>query len=352
MRASRMITAVEVHAEGEGGRVITGGLPHLKGQSVFEKAQYLHNFHDDVRTLMLQEPRGNPALCCNALVPPCDPRADAGFIIMEQTEYPPMSGSNAMCVTTVLLETGILPMIEPVTTLTLEAPAGLIEVTATCRDGKVERVAFRNVPAFAVHLDVPLEVPGHGQIKVDVAWGGMFFVIAEAEAFGIDPVATHGSAIVRACEAMREAAAQQYPVVHPENPDIRGPTIAQLTAPAVDPTTDGRGAVVVSSGPFNPTQPHAISGALDRSPCGTGTCAKMAVLHAKGLLEIGQDYVNAGPLGTTFTGRLEETTKVGSFDAVVPSLSGRAWIAGVSQYMLDPSDPFPTGFTVGDIWAT
>ncbi len=350
MKTSRMFTAVEAHAEGEGGRVITGGMPLLRGASVFEQMQDMQARHDDIRTLMLQEPRGNPALCCNALVPPCDPTADAGFIIMEQTEYPPMSGSNLICVTTVLLETGIVPMVDPITSLTLETPAGLITVKATCAHGKVQRVAFLNVPAFALHLDVPLDVPGYGTIAVDIAWGGMFYVIADAAAFRIDPVAANGAAIVRASEAMRAAAAVQYPVTHPENPGITGPTIAQLTAPPTDPATHGRGAITVSSGAYDPTRPEALTGALDRSPCGTGTCAKMAVLHAKGLLATGEDYVNAGPLGTTFTGRITETTRVGPHDAIIPTLSGRGWISGISQHLLDPTDPFQTGFTVGDIW--
>ena len=351
MRASRMITAIEAHAEGEGGRVITGGMPKLNGDTVFAKMQDMAAHHDGIRTLMLQEPRGNPALCCNALVPPCDPRADAGFIIMEQSEYPPMSGSNTICVVTALLETGIVPMVEPETRLLLEAPAGLIEVWATCRAGKVERVRFLNVPAFAMHLDVPLDVPGFGRIQVDIAWGGMFFVLADAAAFGLDPVAEHGAEIVRACEAMRSAAVDTYPVTHPENPAITGPTISQIVAPPTTPGTHGRGAVVLSTGVGHPLRPGARTGALDRSPCGTGTCAKMAVLHAKGQLEIGTDYVNAGPLGTTFTGQIVATTKVGDFDAIVPSLSGQGWISGISQHMLDPTDPFPTGFTVGDIWS-
>ncbi|MEM7379441.1 MAG: proline racemase family protein [Pseudomonadota bacterium] len=350
MQSSRMITAVEAHAEGEGGRVITGGLPHLPGATVFEKMQFFETHHDDLRTLMLQEPRGNPALCCNALVPPCDPRADAGFIIMEQTEYPPMSGSNTMCVVTTLLETGILPMTEPTTDLVLEAPAGLIEVRAHCERGKVTRVSFRNVPAFAVHLDVPLEVPTFGTVTVDIAWGGMFFVIATAGQFSLDPVAENGSDTVRIGEALRRAAVEQYPVVHPDNPAIQGPTISQLTAPALTDDTDGRGAVVLSTGGTN-GHAGALTGALDRSPCGTGTCAKLAVLHAKGLIDVGVDYVNAGPLGTRFTGRIESLTRVGSYPAIVPRLSGTAWISGVSQYLLDPTDPFPSGFTVGDIWA-
>ncbi|AGI65794.1 putative proline racemase [Octadecabacter antarcticus 307] len=350
MRMQRMITAVEAHAEGEGGRVITGGMPVLKGNSVFEKMRYMQDHHDDIRLLMLREPRGNPALCCNAIVPPCDPSADAGFIIMEQTEYPPMSGSNAICVATVLLETGIVAMVEPVTMLRLEAPAGVIEVKATCKDGKVERVEFMNVPAFAAHIGVPLDVPGFGTVEVDIAWGGMWFVIAEAAQFGIDPRAKNGGAVVRAIEAMRDAAVKMYPMAHPDNPDLAGPTIGQLTAPATDPATHGRSAVSVSSGVFDPSKPEALTGALDRSPCGTGTCAKLAVLHAKGLLAVGEDYVNAGPLGTTFTGRIEGVTKVGPYDAIIPSLSGRGWIYGVSQWMLDPADPFPDGFTVGDIW--
>ena len=350
MKVSRMITAVEAHAEGEGGRVITGGMPLLKGNSVFEKMRYMQDNHDDIRLLMLREPRGNPALCCNAIVPPSDPTADAGFIIMEQTEYPPMSGSNTICVTTVLLETGIVPMVEPVTKLRLETPAGLIEVTATCKAGKVERVEFMNVPAFATHIGVPLDVHGFGQVSVDIAWGGMWFVLADAAQFDIDPVAEQGGVVVRAVEAMRDAAAKAYPMVHPENEALTGPTIGGLTADPVEAGTHGRGAISVSSGAFDPTRPEALTGALDRSPCGTATCAKMAVLHAKGLLRVGEDYVNAGPLGTTFTGRIEGVTKVGNFDAIIPSLSGRGWISGVSHWMVDPSDPFPEGYTVGDIW--
>jgi len=347
MRTNRMITAVDVHAEGESGRVITGGMPRLIGDTVFAKMQYMQTHHDGIRTLMLQEPRGNPALCCNVLVEPCNPTADAAFIIMEQTEYPPMSGSNIICVTTVLLETGIIEMKEPVTKLRLESPAGLIDVTAACKDGNVERVEFLNVPGFAVHIDVPLDVPDYGTIQVDIAWGGMFFVLADSKQFNIDPIAENGANIVKACEAMRHASLEQLPVTHPENPYIKGPTISALTADPTNSSTQGRGAISVSTGPYIQGK---VTGALDRSPCGTGTCAKMAVLYAKGLLAINENYVNAGPLGTTFTGKIVETTKIGKYEAIVPTLSGRAWITGISQYTLDPSDPFQTGFTVGDIW--
>lgn len=350
MRTSRIITAVEAHAEGEPGRVITGGLPNIPGNSVFEKMQWMQANADDIRLLMLREPRGQPALCCNAIVPPCDPRADAGFVIMEQTEYPPMSGSNTICVATVLLETGILPMHEPETILTLEAPAGLITVRAACADGKVTRVEFLNVPAFAVHLDAVIKVPGLGDVPVDIAWGGMFFVQADADRLGIDLDGSNGAEIVKVSEAIRAAARAQLPVVHPENPAITGPTITNLWGAPVAGGTDGRGAITLSTGGFDADRPHAITGILDRSPCGTATCAKMAVLHARGQLGVGQDYVNAGPMGTTFTGRITRTTHVGPYPAIVPALSGQAWIYGTSNYTLDPGDPFQQGYTIGDIW--
>ncbi|MEM6588833.1 MAG: proline racemase family protein [Pseudomonadota bacterium] len=351
MRSKMLLNAVEVHAEGEPGRVVTGGLPDFPGASVFEKMRWLEKNADHIRKLVLREPRGYPGLCSNLIVPPCDPRADAGFIVMEQTEYPPMSGSNAMCVVTVLLETGILPMLEPVTELTLEAPAGLIYATAQCQDGKVTGVTIRNVPSFAVHLDAPLEVDGLGKIKVDLAWGGMFYVLADADALGIDVGGDNGAAVVRASERILAAARAQLPVVHPENPDITGPTITFLGSAPIAPNTHGRCSVTVSSGGYDPTRPDAVPGALDRCPCGTGTSAKMAVLHAKGLLTPGEDYVNAGPLGTTFIGRIEEVTEVSGQPAIIPSITGQAWIYGTSQFMLDQSDPFPEGFTIGDIWA-
>ena len=350
MPAPRSLKAVEAHAEGEPGRVIVGGMPALSGNSVFEQMQDMMANHDDIRTLMLQEPRGYPALCCNALVPPNHPDADAGFIIMEQTEYPPMSGSNTICVTTVLLETGLLPMIEPVTELTLETPAGLIQVRAECENSKVKRVTFRNVPAFAVHLDAPVEVAGLGTIKVDVAWGGMFFVLANADTLGVSLAPENGREIVRISEAIRHAAAEQLPVTHPDNPEITGPTITNLWGAPTDPATDGRGVITLSTGPFDPSDPNAASGIFDRSPCGTGTCAKMAVLHARGLLEVGQDFVNAGPMGTTFTGRILEETTVGPYPAIIPTLSGQGWIYGTTTWALDPTDPFQTGFTIGDVW--
>ncbi len=351
MTLSRTVTAVDAHACGEPGRVIVAGVPDVPGDTMFDKMVYLREHHDDLRKLMLREPRGYPAANCNLLLPPTRPDADAGFVIMEQTEYPPMSGTNTICVTTVLIETGIVKATEPVTELVLETPAGLVHVTAYVSDDKVRQVTFRNVPAFAVHVDAVVDVPEIGPVTVDVAWGGMFYVIADATQFGLRLDPDEGRTIVRVGEMIKAATREALPVVHPENPAIEGVTISQLWGPAKDRTAARRNAVVVSTGGFDWNRPETWTGAIDRSPCGTGTCAAMAVLHARGELGMNEDFVHEGLLGTRFVGRLVEETTVGDYAAVVPTLSGQAWITGRAEYILDETDPFPEGFTVGDIWA-
>lgn len=350
MKLSRMITAVDAHACGEPGRVITGGVLDVPGRSMFEKMKYLEQHGDDLRLRMLHEPRGYPAMCCNLILPSTDPEAGAGFVIMEPMEYPPMSGTNTICVVTVLLETGMLPMQEPVTELTLEAPAGLIRVRAEVKDGKVTAVTFKNVPAFAVHLDVPVETPHLGTVVCDIAWGGMFYVIADAAQVGLRLTPDEGRDIVRVSEMIKAAAREQYPVVHPDNQQIIGPTIAQLSAPPSHPAAHRKNAVTLSTGAFDWERPATWTGVLDRSPCGTGTCAKMAALYAKGQLGLGQDFCHEGILSTIFMGRLIEETQIGPYRAVIPTLSGQAWITAITQFVVDPGDPFPDGFTVGDIW--
>jgi proline racemase len=250
---------------------------------------------------------------------------------MEQVEYPPMSGTNTICVTTALLETGIIPMREPVTELTLEAPAGLIRVRAACRQGKVTEVAFRNVPAFAVHLDADIEVKTLGRVRVDVAWGGMFYVIADATRFGLRLTPDEGRDITRIGELIKAATREQLPVVHPDNPEIRDVTIAQLSGPPAAADNHQRNAVIVSTGTLDWDRPSTWTGAIDRSPCGTGTCAKMATLHARGQLPLRQPFRHEGVLGTVFTGTLLEETTIGPYRAVVPELAGTAWITGFAQ---------------------
>ncbi len=351
MRLTRLITAVDAHAEGEHGRVITGGVADVPGSTMFEKMTHLRDHSDGLRRLMLREPRGYPAANCNVLLPPTVAEADAGYVIMEQAEYPPMSGTNTICVVTVLLETGLVRATEPVTELVLDTPAGIVRVTAEVNQEKVTSVTFRNVPAFALHLGAEIEVPELGTVVVDVAWGGMFYVIAEAAPLGLRLVPEEGRRIARVGEMIKAAAREQLRVVHPENPEIRDITIAQLWGP---PTREGarrKNAVVVSTGALDWDRPETWTGAIDRSPCGTGTCAAMAVLHARGELELGEEFVHEGILGTAFSGRLLEPAIVGGREAVVPALTGRAWITGFAHYVLDETDPFPEGFTLGDIWA-
>ncbi|MDR5836224.1 proline racemase family protein [Caballeronia sp. LZ034LL] len=349
MGFKRTLHAVETHS-GIPMRVVTGGLPHIPGDTVRAKMHWLAANDDGLRKLLLREPRGYPAHCCNIVVPPCHPEADAGFIILEQVEYPMMSGGNTISVVTVLLEMGMLPMREPVTELTLEAPAGLIRVVAECERGKVKRVTFRNVPAFAAHLDAVIDVPDLGKVRVDVGWGGMFYVIADVRQFkGLELKPEHGKEIARVSAMIRQAAIEQLPVAHPDYPGV-GITISQLSGPSDDPRADWKNAVTMPTGPLSWDDPSTWTGAIDRCPCGTGTCAKMAVLHAKGELPLHQDFRHQGILGTVFTGRLVEQARIGGYEAVIPTLSGTSWIHGINTIVLDHDDPFPEGYIVGDIW--
>ncbi len=345
-----MIHAVDLHACGEPGRVIVGGVIDVPGTTMFDKMQYLATKEDSLRKQMLREPRGYPAANCNLVLPSSHPDADFGFVIMEQVEYPPMSGSNTICVATALIETGMVPVNEPITTLTLETPAGLVHVDAEVRDNKVKGVTFKNVPAFAIHLDATIEVPDIGAVTVDVAYGGMLFVIVEAETLGLTISPENGAILACKGEMVKKAASEQLPVVHPENPEITGPTIIVISGPAKNKNNTLKNAVIVSTGELDWSRPETWTGAVDRSPCGTGTCAKMATLHAKGLLELNQDFHHEGILDTVFTGRLLSETMVGPYKAVVPRLTGSAWITGFAQYVIDTDDPFPEGYRVGDIW--
>jgi proline racemase len=349
MQFKRMFHAVDTHS-GEPMRVVTGGVPHIPGNSVYEQMRWLEKNDDQIRKLMLREPRGYPPLCCNLVVPPKHPEAAAGFIIMEQSEYPVMSGGNTIAVATALLETGLLAMHEPVSEFILEAPAGLIGIKADCANGKVNQVTFRNVPAFAAHLDAVIDVPTLGKVTVDVGWGGMFYVIADVRQFeGLRLIPEHGREITRISALVLRAAQDQLPVAHPDYPGI-GITVSQLSGPPQSDNADWRNTVTVFNGPVDFDNPATWTGALDRCPCGTGTCAKMAVLHAKGKLEIDQPFRHENLLGIAYTGRLVEKTKIGDYDAVVPTISGTAWITGFNNYVLDPTDPFTEGFTVGDLW--
>jgi proline racemase len=340
MRLDKLVNIVGCHAEGEVGNVVVGGIGDVPGQSMFDKRNYLEEHRDDLRQRLLHEPRGNVTNTVNVVLPSNDPRAQMGYVILESTEYPAMSGSNTMRVATVLLETGMIPMQEPVTHLTLESPAGLIELECQCRDGKVTNVRFRNQPAFLYHLDAEIDVPGLGSLTVDVAWGGMAYVLVDAKTVGFDLVPAEAREICALGERIKEAAAAQLKAVHPENPEFPGITQTECTNPL-----RREGAIL--------TARNAVAvrpGRLDRCPCGTGTSARLAVMHARGEINVGESFVHESIIGTKFDSVIESLTHVGGVDAVIPTVAGQAWITDISQVGLDPADPFPIGYTLADTW--
>ena len=340
MRFSRLINVVGVHAEGEHNEVITGGVIEVPGRTMFDKMTYLRTQADELRQFLLHEPRGKVAQCVNLVLAPTRTEADAGFIIMESEYYVPMSGTNTICTVTALLETGMVPMREPVTRLTLEAPGGLVSVEAHCQGGKCESVSFRNVPAFVFGLQRPVEVPGLGTLMVDVAYGGMIYAMVDAEALGIRLDPSEARDLVELGERIKRAAAAQIPVVHPENPEIHTINQTLFAGPVsvVDGVKMARNTVIVSPGRH------------DRSPCGTGTTARLAIMHAKGEIGIGERFVHESLIGTRFIGTILEEGRIGSTPTVIVSITGRAWITAFHQYVLDPTDPFPTGYKLTDTW--
>jgi proline racemase len=341
MRAARVITVVGCHAEGETGDVITGGVLPPPGATMLEKKLAMERDQDHIRRLLIREPRGSVARHVNLVVPPTRPDCQAGAIIMEPTEYPPMSGSNTMCVATVLLETGIVPMREPETRLRLDMPAGPVDVLAECRNGRCLSVTLSNVPAFAARLDAPLEVPGLGTIAIDIAYGGMFYAIADAHALGFQVTPDEARDLAELGEKIRIAAREQHEVAHPELPEIRGVSIVQFAAPFNGPDKVARNTCIVSPG------------RSDRSPTGTGTSARMAVLRARGLLRVGEGLIHESIIGSRFEGRIVgETTLIDGTRAVLTTIKGRAWITGLHQYFVDPEDPWPEGYVVADTWGT
>ena len=337
MRVTRAITVVGCHAGGEIGNVVVGGVIAPPGETVFERMLSLRA-DDSLRRLLLREPRGSVAVHANLVVPSLRDDCAAGFVIMEPTEYPAMSGSNTICVATVLLETGMVEMQEPETTLRLEAPAGVVEVTAICRDGRCESVELTNVPCFADRLDAPLEVEGLGTIAVDVAFGGMWYAIADAQALGFALEPSEARELSRVGELIRIAAREQLPCAHPENPEIAGVSIVQIAEPWRGVGATSRNAVVVAPG------------RLDRSATGTGLSARMAALHARGLMHAGDAMTHASVIGSTFDGRVVSETEVAGRAAIVPAIRGSAWITGITQVLVDPTDPFPEGYLLSDTW--
>jgi proline racemase len=334
MRAARCFAAVDSHTEGMPTRVITGGVPVIPGATMLERKLYFEEHLDHVRQLLMHEPRGHGAMSGAILQPPTRPDADWGVLFIEVSGCLPMCGHGTIGVATVLVETGMVAVSEPETVVALDTPAGLVEVRVDVHEGRARSVTLRNVPAFLAARDRAVEVEGWGTIPYDMAFGGNFYAIVDAAAAGVDVDPAQADRLI-ACGADIMAAidAVDRPV-HPADPRIAGCHHVVLHAPGRD-GSDARAATSIHPG------------WLDRSPCGTGTSARLAQLHARGALGVGDAFVSESVLGTRFTGRIVEETEVAGLPAIVPEITGRAWITGMGQYLLDPEDPFPAGFRLG-----
>ncbi|GAA2445231.1 proline racemase family protein [Streptomyces lavendulocolor] len=331
MRTRHVHHAVDSHTEGMPTRVITGGIGTVPGATMAERRRHFADHLDHVRTLLMYEPRGHAAMSGAILQPPTRPDADFGVLFIEVSGLLPMCGHGTIGVATVLVETGMVPVTEPVTTVRLDTPAGLVRADVRVVDGAATSVTLTNVPAFAVALDRTADVPGLGEVAYDLAYGGNFYAFVELDALGLPFDRSRKDDLLAAGLAVMDAINATDRPVHPEDPGIGGVKHVYLAAPGSD-ATRSRHAMAIHPGWF------------DRSPCGTGTSARMAQLHARGLLPLDRDFVNESFIGTRFTGRLTGTTTVGGLPAVVPAITGRAWITGTAQYFLDPDDPFPAGF--------
>ena len=339
MRSTKTIHVVSCHAEGEVGDVIVGGVAPPPGNTLWEQRNFIAR-DQTLRNFLLNEPRGGVFRHMNLLVPPKHPDAQMGFIIMEPEDTPPMSGSNSICVATVLLDAGILPMSEPVTELILEAPGGLIRVKADCSNGKAERITVRNVPSFAGKVAQQLEVEGLGTLSVDTAFGGDSFVVVDADDAGFRIDGSEARAIAETGVKITNAANEQIGFSHPANQECDHISFCLFAGPLSE-TADGltaRNAVAI--------QP----GKVDRSPTGTALSARMALLHARGLMKVGDRLITTSIIDSSFEGRIVAETRLGNTAAIVPEISGRAWITGTHQHMLDPDDPWPGGYRLKDTW--
>lgn len=338
MRSKRQITTVGVNVGGEPSQVIIGGVLPPKGKSMYERMVNMQKDSDHIRRFLMLEPRGSVILCVNLITPPIREECAAGVIVMESTEYVPMSGSNTIATVTVLLETGIIQMEEPDTRFVLDTPAGPVDIVAHCKDGACIGVELKNVPSMVLGLDVPLEVPGFGTVTVDVAYGGMIYAIADCTKLGFSLEPSEAKDIAVAGEKIRIAAREQFHCSHPENPGIENVSIVQIVQPFLGADSVSRSGVVVSPG------------RLDRSPTGTAMSARMAVLHARGQMKVGDSYTNQSVIRSSFVGKIVEEVVVAGKPAIRPAVTGRGWLMGMNHYFLDPTDPFPEGYLMNDTW--
>ena len=333
----RELEVLGVHAEGEIGRVILSGAPKIPGSTMVEKMDYINNEDDEILRLALYEPRGASQMTINLLIPPTSRSADMGFIPMQADGAHAMSGSNAMCVATALLETGALTMQEPESVVVLDTPAGLVRARANCRNGKVERVEIDMPASFVEHLDYPVEVEGVGTLAVDVAFGGCYFALIDAGSLGFEIARHEARDLVDMGNRIKTATVEQIAVNHPTIPAFDRVEYPMFAA--------GQGKSIINATVIYP-------GRLDRSPCGTGTVARMAVMHARGEIGINEVVSSRSIIGSEFRTRIDKLARCGHRQAVKPALSGRAWIYGSMKLGAHPLDPYPLGFTLSDTWGT
>ena len=339
MRSTKTVHVVSCHAEGEVGDVIVGGVAPPPGETLWEQRNFIAR-DGNLRDFVLNEPRGGVFRHVNLLVPPRHPDAQMGFIIMEPEDTPPMSGSNSICVATVLLDTGIIPMCEPVTDMVLEAPGGLIRVRAECRDGKAERIFVQNVPSFAGKLDCTIEVAGLGTLQVDTAFGGDSFVIVDATDAGFAIEAGEARAIAETGVAITNAANEQLGFSHPENPQWDHISFCLFAGKLMK---EQGGLAAKAAVAIQPCK-------VDRSPTGTAVSARMAVMAARGQMKPGDRLHAVSVIGSRFSGLIAGETQLGGKPAIIPEISGRGWVTGIHQHMLDPDDPWPEGYKLTDTW--
>ncbi len=331
MRAKRVFHAVDSHTEGMPTRVITGGVGVIPGDTMFDRRMHFIANLDHLRRLLMYEPRGHSAMSGAILQPPARADADWGVVFIEVSGCLPMCGHGTIGVATVLVETGMVEVTEPLTTIRLDTPAGLVVAEVAVTDGVARSVTIQNVPSFTLGLDRVADVPGFGEVRYDMAFGGNFYAVVGLEALGLPFERAAGQRLLDAGLSIMDAIDERDRPVHPENPDIAGCHHVYLAAPG-STARHSRHAMAIHPGWF------------DRSPCGTGTSARMAQLHTRGELALHTDFRNESFIGTHFTGRLVGETEVGGLPAVVPTITGRAWLTGTAQYFLDPDDPFPQGF--------
>ena len=339
MRSIKTIHVVSCHAEGEVGDVIVGGVAPPPGETLWEQRNWIAK-DQTLRNFVLNEPRGGVFRHVNLLVPAKHPDAQMGWIIMEPEDTPPMSGSNTICVATVLLDSGIIPMVEPITEMVLEAPGGLVRVQAECRKGKAQSITVQNLPSFVGELARTLTVPGFGEVLVDIAYGGDSFVVVDAALLGFNLDAPEAGRLAKLGVQITNAANEQLNFHHPENSEWDHFSFCLFAGPLEREGNQLRTKAAVAIQP----------GKIDRSPTGTALSARMALLHRSGQMEIGDSLTVQSIIGSEFQGRISDITKVGDRSAIIPEITGRAWITGTHQHMLDPDDPWPEGYRLTDTW--